>query len=132
MTTPDLKRILLVEDEPDIQEVARLAMEAVGGFSVEICSSGSEALKKAPVFAPDLIILDVMMPEMDGPDTLRALREVPGTASIPVIFMTAKAQPQELRRYKEMGILDVVSKPFDPMTLSTTISDIWRHYHASS
>lgn len=132
MTTPDLKRILLVEDEPDIQEVARLAMEAVGGFSVDICSSGSEALKKAPGFAPDLIILDVMMPEMDGPDTLRALREVPGIASIPVIFMTAKAQPQELRRYKEMGILDVVSKPFDPMTLSATISEIWRHYHASS
>ncbi len=132
MTMPVLKRILLVEDEPDIQEVARLAMEAVGGFSVEICSSGSETLKKAPVFAPDLIILDVMMPEMDGPDTLRAIREVPEIASIPVIFMTAKAQPQELRRYKEMGILDVISKPFDPMTLSATISDIWRHYHASS
>lgn len=129
MTRPDLKRILLVEDEPDIQEVARLAMEAVGGFTVEICSSGSEALNKAPLFAPDLIILDVMMPYMDGPDTLKALREVPGISSIPAIFMTAKVQQHELRRYKEMGVLDIISKPFDPMTLSATITNIWKQHY---
>lgn len=129
MTAPELRRILLVEDEPDIQQVARLALEAVGGFTVEICSSGSEAIEKAPLFAPDLMLLDVMMPGMDGPSTLNALRENPEISNTPAIFMTAKVQQHEVRRYKEMGVLDVIPKPFDPMTLSSTINNIWRQHH---
>jgi CheY-like chemotaxis protein len=124
-----LNRILMVEDETDIQEVAQLALEAVGGFTVCICSSGPEALQQAPLFAPDLILLDVMMSGMDGPSTLLALRQMPQFVSTPVIFMTAKVQSHEVARYKSMGGLDVISKPFDPMTLSGSIVEIWTRHH---
>lgn len=120
-----LERILLVEDDPDIQAVGQLALEAVGGFKVQVCGSGQEALKRAPMFAPDLILLDVMMPGMDGPSTLSALRAQPETAAIPVMFMTAKVQPHEIAHYKELGAVEVISKPFDPMTLSDTIRTYW-------
>lgn len=129
MTPPTLTRILLVEDDPDIQAVARLALEALGGFTVEMCDSGLEAVRTALVFAPDLILLDVMMPGMDGPSTLRALREVRRTAVIPVIFMTAKGQADEIVQYKAMGALNVISKPFDPMTLPAIIRDMWARHH---
>ena len=95
-----LIRILYVEDEPDIQTVARLALEMLGGFAVEICSSGKEALERAPKFQPQFILLDVMMPGMDGPSTLKKLRELPQTASTPVVFMTAKVQPDEIAQYR--------------------------------
>jgi len=126
---PALHRILMVEDESDIQAVASLALEAVGGFEVEVCSSGAEAIVCAPRIEPDLLLLDVMMPEMDGPSTLQALRQLPQTAQTPVIFMTAKVQPQEVAYYKELGAIGVVSKPFDPMTLAATINDIWTNHH---
>ena len=124
-----LQRILMVEDESDIQAVARLALEAVGGFTVHMCASGFDALKDAPAFGPDLILLDVMMPGMDGPGTLRALRQTPETARVPVVFMTAKVQPQEVAGLKELGALGVIAKPFDPMTLSSTIQQIWAERH---
>lgn len=130
MSASNLTRILFVEDEPDIQIVARLALEMVGGFTVEICSSGREALQKAPEFNPELIILDVMMPGIDGPSTLKALRTLNIAVSTPVIFMTAKVQPHEVAYYREIGGLEVIAKPFDPMTLSATINDIWRRYNA--
>jgi len=120
-----MNRVLHVEDEPDIQEVARMALEAVGGLTVEQAGSGKEALAKAAAFAPDVILLDVMMPGMDGPSTLAELRRSPATAGIPVIFMTAKVQNQEVERYKQLGALDVIAKPFDPMTLSDSIREIW-------
>src|SRR5215207_3322994 len=109
MTTPPLTRILMVEDDPDIQAVARLALEALGGFTVVMCGSGALAVQQAPVFAPDLILLDVMMPGMDGPSTLQALREKATTAAIPVIFITAKAQAGEIAQYKALGALSVIS-----------------------
>jgi two-component system OmpR family response regulator len=126
MIKEDLNRILFVEDETDIQAVARLALEAVGGFTVRICSSGSEALQEAPIFGPDLILLDVMMPVMDGPSTLKALRQLPPMAETPIIFMTAKVQPQERSYYQALGAIGVIPKPFDPMTLSSTIRSIWQ------
>lgn len=124
-----LQRILYVEDEQDIQTVAKLALEAMGGFTVEICSSGSEALKQAPLFNPQLILLDVMMPGMDGPTTLRQLRELEPFQQTPVIFMTAKVQPSEVDGYKAMGAVDVIPKPFDPMTLSDNVKQIWERAH---
>ncbi|MAE43507.1 MAG: hypothetical protein CMF63_00675 [Magnetovibrio sp.] len=124
-----LQRILHVEDEPDIQEVARLTLESMGGFTVETCGSGQEALDKAPGFAPDLILLDVMMPGMDGPATLRELRKLPEIAETPIVFMTAKAQTHEIEEFKQMGAADVITKPFDPMTLSGQIRDIWEKHH---
>lgn len=120
-----LQRILYVEDEPDIQAVAKLALEMVGGFSVKLCSSGEEALREVAAFAPDMILLDVMMPGMDGPTTLKALREQPPLAGIPVAFMTAKVQPAEVAYYKSLGARDVIAKPFDPMTLADQVRAIW-------
>lgn len=120
-----LCRILYVEDEPDIRMVARMALEAVGGFTVIACVSGQEALDAAPEARADLLLLDVMMPGMDGPGTLKALREIPATAHTPVIFMTAKVQAAEVALYKGLGALEVIPKPFDPMELSVQIQRIW-------
>lgn len=122
----DLHRILMVEDEPDIQTVARLALESLGGFEVEICSSGQEALDRVVACNPDLILMDVMMPGLDGPSTLQRLRGAPATSKFPVIFMTAKVQSHEVARYMEIGGLGVIAKPFDPMTLGDQIRDLWR------
>ena len=127
MTT--LERILFVEDDRDIQTVARIALEDVGGFVVKICDSGAAALDAAPGFGPDLIVLDVMMPGMDGPSTLEALRSMPGLASTPVVFMTAKTMRTEVEHYKELGALEVIPKPFDPMTLSDQLRAIWNNHN---
>ena len=129
MVVKSLERILYVEDEPDIRAVARLALEAVGGFKVCICDSGKAALEAVQAFNPDLILLDVMMPGMDGPSTLSALRELPDQQETPIVFMTAKVQAAEVVRYQQQGAIDVIAKPFDPMTLSTTVRDIWERHH---
>jgi len=121
----NLERILYVEDEPDIQAVAKLALEMVGGYKVLICSGGQEALDKVGDYAPDLILLDVMMPGMDGPTTLKNLRANPATVMIPVIFLTAKVQPPEVAHYQALGALNVIAKPFDPMTLAAQVRQIW-------
>ena len=120
-----LKRILYAEDEPLIQAVAKLALEKVGGFEVLICSSGAEALEKIGVFAPDLVLLDVVMAGLDGPATLERLRADPATAATPVVFLTANALPTEVAHYRALGALDVVAKPFNPMTLAAQIQRIW-------
>jgi two-component system, OmpR family, response regulator len=120
-----LQRVLYVEDEPDIQAVAKIALEMLGGFTVKICSSGQDALNEAVAFAPDMILLDVMMPGMDGPSTLQALRQLPELAQVPVAFMTAKVQPAEVAHYKALGALNVIAKPFDPMTLAQQVRSIW-------
>jgi CheY-like chemotaxis protein len=119
-----LERILCTEDDPDIQAVAHLALERVGGFQVMICGSGAETLQKAADFAPDLILLDVMMPGMDGPSTLRALRADAATSNIPVLFLTAKVQPAEADHYRSLGALGVIAKPFDPMSLASQIRQV--------
>lgn len=122
----ELKRILFIEDEPSIRTIAVTVLEAVGGFTVIACSSGKEALARAADANADLILLDVMMPEMDGPTTLKALRQILQTAQTPAIFMTAKVQASEIAHYKSLGAVDVIAKPFDPMTLSAQIGDIWQ------
>lgn len=125
MDPQSLQRILCVEDEPDIQAVARLALEQVGGFQVEVCSSGDEALVRAAAWVPDLILLDVMLPGMDGPETLRRLREQPDTRGIPVAFMTARVQARELEHYRSLGAIGLLPKPFDPMTLADQLRTLW-------
>ena len=122
----ELKRIPYVEDEGDIRTVTAMALEAVGGFTVITCSSGAEAVATAPDASADLILLDVMMPGMDGLATLSALRGLSQTADTPVIFMTAKVQASEIQHYMRLGATDVIAKPFDPMTLSAQIGEIWR------
>ena len=124
--SPDFQRILFVEDDPDIQLVAKMALEAVGGFRVLACSSGSEALARCEELVPDLILLDVMMPGMDGPATLAALRQIPSLRDVPVVFMTARVQAQEVSNYRQLGAAAVIAKPFDPMTLSDQVRAIWK------
>jgi two-component system OmpR family response regulator len=120
-----LRKILYVEDEQDIRTVATMALEMVGKFTVRACGSGEEAIAALSGFAPDLILLDVMMPGMDGPTTLSRLREQAAGANAPAIFMTAKVQPNEIANLKGLGAVEVIAKPFDPMTLSETIRGIW-------
>jgi CheY-like chemotaxis protein len=127
-----LERILYVEDDADIREVASMALEVVGGFEVLACESGAEALSRVEGFKPQLIVLDVMMPEMDGPATLRRLQAADSTVKIPVIFMTAKVQPGEIAEFLALGARDVVAKPFDPMTLSDSLRQIWQRIEESS
>lgn len=120
-----LQRIMLVEDEEDIRAVAELALEAVGGFTLKTCASGQIALDQLAEFRPQLVLLDVMMPVMDGPSTLRAIRQSGEFANVPAIFMTAKVQPDEVNQYLSEGAVAVIPKPFDPMTLSDRIREIW-------
>ena len=125
---PPLTRILLVDDEQDIRTVAQLSLTALGGFTVECCASGSEALERIQAFQPDLVLLDVMMPGMDGPATLGRLRADSATAHIPVVFVTARVQAQEVLAYRAIGALDVVAKPFDPMALAGILRGIWEKH----
>ena len=118
------KRILLVDDEDDIREVATMSLEAVGGYEVLAASSGSEAIARATAEGPDAILLDVMMPEMDGPTTFGHLQEDARTRSIPVILLTAKVQPADRRRFEDLGVAAVLTKPFDPMQLPGQIADV--------
>ncbi len=120
-----LNKVLYVEDEDDIRTIAQLALEAVGGLTLKSCSSGEEAVQAAVSFAPDLILLDVMMPGMDGPSTLAALHKLDPLKEVPVIFMTAKVQPSEIAHYRSLGALDVIAKPFDPMTLADQVRAVW-------
>lgn len=120
-----LVRILHVEDEPDIQAVAKLTLENIGGFTVLACSSGAEALDKILGFAPDLVLLDVMMPGLDGPATMAEVRKIPKFETIPIVFLTAKAQTHEIEEFLKLGATDVMTKPFDPVTLCDQIKQIW-------
>ena len=121
-----LERILYVEDDPDIQTIAMMVLETISGYDVTACSSGKDAIAAAQNFTPDLILLDVMMPGMDGPETLSELRKLSGFESIPAVFMTAKVQPQEVEGYLHLGAVGVIAKPFDPMTLAEELEKIWR------
>jgi two-component system OmpR family response regulator len=114
-------RILHVDDEPDIREVVELSLGLDPDFAVRSCGSGREALAVAAEWQPDFILLDVMMPAMDGPSTLVQLRENARSATIPVIFMTARAQARELDHFRSLGAVGVIAKPFDPMTLAASV-----------
>jgi CheY-like chemotaxis protein len=114
-------RVLHVDDEPDIREVVEISLGLDPAFAVRSCASGGDALAATTDWSPDLILLDVMMPDMDGPMTLARLRERPQTAAVPVVFMTARAQASELDRFLSLGAAGVIAKPFDPMTLAALV-----------
>jgi CheY-like chemotaxis protein len=114
-------RVLHVEDEPDIRDVVEISLSMDPNLALKQCDSGADALVIAEQWEPDIILLDVMMPTMDGPKTLALLRDNPATARIPVVFMTARAQPRELARFRNLGAVGVIPKPFDPMTLASNI-----------
>jgi CheY-like chemotaxis protein len=125
MTRAPLERILVVEDDPDIQAVARLSLERIGRFTLRMCPTGLDALAVAPTFHPQLILLDVQLPEMDGPQTLARLRLLPALAETPVVFLTAKSQVDEVLAYRRLGAADVIAKPFDPRELPGQLRRIW-------
>jgi CheY-like chemotaxis protein len=114
-------RILLVDDEPDIREVVDVSLGLDPQFRTRACASGADALVMAARWSPSLILLDVMMPLMDGPTTLTNLRKNPGTAHIPVLFLTARTQSAEIEQYISLGVQGVLSKPFDAMTLAALV-----------
>jgi len=118
--------ILLIEDDPDVRTIAAIALEDVGGFRLTLCGSGAEALAQLRQSVPQLILLDVMMPDMDGPMTLAEIQRLALDPAPPVVFMTAKVQPQETQRYLQLGAAGVIAKPFDPMTLSEQLRALWR------
>ena len=120
-----LKKILYAEDDQDIQEIGVLAMETLGGFSVKTCDSGEEVAAAAVAFKPDLVVLDIMMPGMDGVEALRTLRDIDAFKETPVIFMTAKVMKDEQEEYRQLGAKAVIIKPFDPTTLCEQISEVW-------
>ncbi|WP_076417240.1 response regulator [Colwellia sp. UCD-KL20] len=122
----ELIRILYAEDQIDIQQVATLALETVGGLTLKTCNTGLEAVNAIPSFEPQLLLFDVMMPDMDGPTALAKIREIDQYKNIPAIFMTAKVQSNEIQNYLDMGALAVIAKPFDPMTLASQIQEIWQ------
>jgi CheY-like chemotaxis protein len=117
-------KVLIIDDEPDVRSVARLSLGRVGKMEVVELCGGVEAVDTAKSELPDVILLDLMMPEMDGVATFEALRADPQTARIPIVFVTAKAMPDEIRRLKDLGALDVIVKPFDPMLLAAQLREI--------
>jgi CheY-like chemotaxis protein len=118
------RKVLIIDDEDDIREVAALSLESVAGWQVLTASSGAQGLARAAEHRPDAILLDVMMPGMDGPSTFRELRKNPSTAKIPVLLLTAKVQSTDQRRFADLGVEAVLFKPFDPMMLSRQIANV--------
>lgn len=127
MSKAPFNRILHVDDQPDIRGIVKLALGKIGGFSVMSCSSGEEALAAAPGFAPELILIDMNMPGMDGMALLTRFREA--GVGVPAIFFTARINPSDLVRYRAAGAIGTLSKPFDPLKLGRQITQIWMENH---
>lgn len=126
-----LNKILFVEDEADIREVGQIGLEDVARLTVRTCASGAEALETLREFAPDLILMDVMMPQMDGITLYGKIRKEPRLAHTPVVFMTARVQPSDIARYMDLGAAGVIAKPFDPMSLGAQLIAMWDHHQVS-
>ena len=117
-----MRHILIIDDEDDIREVASLSLETTAGWDISTASSGAEGIEKARELHPDAILMDVMMPGMDGPTTFREMQKDPSIANIPVLLLTAKVQGVDQRRFADLGVTTVLFKPFDPMELANQIS----------
>ena len=118
------KRILIVDDEPDIREVVQVSLETVSGWQVITAESGDEGIAKAKQEKPDAILLDAMMPNMDGPAAFQKLQADPSTKQIPVIMFTAKVQQADRKKFADIGVKEIITKPFDPMKLGSQIAAI--------
>ncbi|HWA93652.1 MAG TPA: response regulator [Terracidiphilus sp.] len=118
------RRILIIDDESDIREVAALSLETLAGWEVMVASSGAQGLARAATYQPDAILLDVMMPGMDGPTTFKELRKNPTTAHIPVLLLTAKVQASDQHLFANLEVAAVLTKPFDPLTLSNQVANV--------
>jgi len=125
-----VKTILYVEDDVDIQTIGKMTLETFGNYKVFTSNNGKEALDTIEKVMPDLVLMDVMMPEMDGITAMQEFKKNPEVNKIPVIFMTAKAQVHEVEKYIEIGVAGVITKPFEPINLCSTICEILEKYHA--
>lgn len=125
----ELKKILYAEDEPDVQTVVEITIQSMSNYDIKACSNGKKLLDCVEEYNPDLILLDVMMPEMDGPTTFEHLLSNEKTKDIPVIFMTAKAQTHEVETFKKSGAIGIITKPFDPLLLCSEIEQIWEKHN---
>lgn len=123
-----LNRIICADDEADMRMLIKMSLENVGGYEVMVCSSGQELLDKITHWNPELVILDAVMPGMDGLETLKQLRIQDKYAETPVIFMTGKARERE-HEFKDAGALGVVTKPFDPIYLAQDVQKLWESSH---
>lgn len=123
----ELRRIMCVEDDPDLRMLIEFSLGQVGGFELCLCPGGRAALEEAPRFKPDLVLLDVMMPDLTGPETLAELRQQPLMKGIPVVFMTAKAMPDEVEHLLQYGATGVIVKPFDLVALPQNLRIYWEH-----
>lgn len=118
------RRVLIIDDEEDIRQVAALSLETVAGWDVMMADSGAHGIERAIIEQPEAILLDVMMPGMDGPTTFLEMKKRPEIAGIPVLLLTAKVQGQDQKRFAGLGVAAVLFKPFDPLTLAKQISDV--------
>ncbi len=126
-----LQKILYVEDDEDIAELIQLTLKKIGRLDVRHCLSGQEALDTFSDYRPQLVLMDVMMPNMDGPETFDKLKQRPEAKDTPVVFMTAKAQIHEQSKYKQMGAAGVIVKPCDPLSLCKRLNQYWMEYHGA-
>lgn len=123
----ELRRVMCVEDDPDIRMILDFSLQRVGGYELCLCASGQEALDRFEAFAPQLVLLDVMMPGLTGPQTLEQLRQRAAMRGVPAVFLTAKAMPDELEALTTHGATGIIVKPFDPVTLPQDIRIYWEH-----
>ncbi len=119
-----MRRVLIIDDEDDIREVAALSLEATAGWQILTARSGVEGIAIASSEHPDAILMDVMMPGQDGPTTFRIMQSMPAISSIPVLFLTAKVQGVDQRRFADLGVAAILPKPFDPLTLAQQVSTV--------
>lgn len=123
-----LSKIIIAEDEPDLQIITKTVLEELGAYTVKVCGNGQILLDSIEEYAPDLILLDVMMPVMDGLTAYKNLKEIEGIKDVPVVFMTAKAQVHEIQEYAKLGAQGIITKPFDPLKLCEDIEGIWQKF----
>ncbi|MBI5273793.1 MAG: response regulator [Chlamydiales bacterium] len=131
MTLKPLRKILVVDDDPDILIICRYSLEMNPQYVVKSVSSGEQAVKEATEFQPDLILLDILMPIMDGPATVQALRKIPETMKTPIVFFTASVITNRQEQFLKMGVVDIIVKPFDPLILSSQLQVIWERYQTT-
>ena len=122
-----LRKILLVEDEPATRSVTAMALGKLGGFTLDVCASGEEAIERCAAFAPDLLLLDVIMPELNGVETLERLRS--SGLKAPVVFFTRRVAAADIERFNGLGALGVIAKPFDPLKLPAMLEELWKKHH---
>jgi len=127
--SPPLNHVLYVDDDADIREIVQMSLSLDGQMSVHLSDGGEPALAKMRDARPDLVMLDVMMPGMDGPSILARMRADDALRHIPVIFMTAKANPSEVARFRGLSAIGVIAKPFDPMALGSQVKALWESHH---